>query len=61
MTAVEIMDLFAALNRDGGVTFVISTHDPKVASYAGRRLYLGEGELLDVPLERMRHEASHHA
>jgi len=61
MTALEIMDLFASLNRDGGVTFVISTHDPKVASYAGRRLYLGEGELLDVPLESMGHEVPRHA
>ena len=61
MTALEIMELFASLNRDGGVTFVLSTHDPKVASYAARRLYLGEGELLDVPLEQMRHEVPHHA
>ena len=61
MTALEIMDLFASLNQDGGVTFVVSTHDPKVASYAGRRLYLTEGELLDVPLDRMQHEFSRHA
>ena len=48
-TALEIMELFASLNRDGGVTFVVSTHDPKVASYAGRRLSLMEGELRDTP------------
>lgn len=61
MTALEIMDLFASLNRHSAVTFVLSTHDPKVASYAGRRLYLTEGDLLDVPLEAKRREVSGHA
>ena len=44
-TALEIMELFGSLNRDGGVTFVVSTHDPNVASFAGRCLYLVEGEI----------------
>ena len=48
-TALEIMELFASLNREGGVTFVLSTHDPKVASYAGRCLSLLEGEITDTP------------
>ena len=47
-TALEIMELFASLNRDGGVTFVVSTHDPKVVSYAGRRLSLADGEIGDT-------------
>ena len=46
-TALEIMELFASLNRDGGVTFVLSTHDPKVVSYAGRCLSLLEGAVRD--------------
>ena len=50
-TALEIMDLFAALNRDGGVTFVLSTHDPDVVSYAGRRLYLVDGGIEEVSSE----------
>ena len=49
-TALEIMELFASLNRGGGVTFVLSTHDPKVVSYAGRRLSLLEGEIADTPV-----------
>ena len=60
-TALEIMELFASLNRDGGVTFVFSTHDPTVVSYAGRRLYLMEGEIRDVPPEAMPHEDAAHA
>ena len=43
-TAVEIMELFASLNRDG-VTFVLSTHDALVASRASRCLSLTEGGL----------------
>ena len=50
--AMEIMELFASLNRDG-VTFVLSTHDPKVASYAGRRLFLSEGRITDTPAQTM--------
>ena len=51
-TALEIMELFASLNRDGGVTFVLSTHDPIVASYSRRRLSLLEGEIKDAPATR---------
>ena len=60
-TVSEIMDLFASLNRDGGVTFVFSTHDPMVVSYAGRRLYLAEGQIADEPLEPASHEDPTHA
>ena len=59
-TALEIMELFASLNRDSGVTFVLSTHDPKVVSYAGRHLSLMEGELRGTPPETMLHEESAH-
>ena len=50
-TALEIMGLFASLNRDGGVTFLFSTHDPAVVSCAGRHLHLLEGKIRDEPLE----------
>ena len=47
-TAAGIMDLFASLNRDEGVTFVLATHDPMVVSHAGRRLRLADGALRDA-------------
>lgn len=47
-TAVEIMELFASLNREEGVTFLLSTHDPQVMSRAGRCLSLTEGVLGNV-------------
>ena len=60
-TAVEIMELFASLNRDEGVTFVVSTHDPMVVSYAGRHLRLAEGKLRDMLHGTMLDKAPHHA
>ena len=60
-TVREIMDLFASLNRDGGVTFVFSTHDPMVVSYAGRRLSLAQGTVTDAPPDTIRHEDAAHA
>ena len=60
-TALEIMELFASLNRDGGVTFVLSTHDPQVLSYAGRRLFLLEGDVRDTSAEPGLDEDAHHA
>ena len=60
-TAGEIMELFASLNRDGGVTFVLSTHDPKVASYAGRRLRLSEGRIADTSAQTLLQEDAAHA
>ena len=44
-TALEIMDLFASLNLDEQVTFVLSTHDPVVVSYANRCLLLADGKI----------------
>ena len=50
-TALAIMELFASLNSDRGVTFVLSTHDPNVVSYARRRLYLMDGGITEVSPE----------
>ena len=54
-------ELFASLNREDGVTFVVSTHDPMVVSHASRRLHLAEGELRDAPPGKMLHEDLRHA
>ena len=55
------MELFASLNREEGVTFVVSTHDPMVVSHAGRRLQLTEGALRDTSRERSLLEDLPHA
>jgi len=42
----EIMDIFTRLNREQKITLVMVTHDPVIASYARRRLYLKDGQII---------------
>lgn len=49
-TAVQLLDLFARLNTDRGVTLVFSTHDPRVMSRARRLVTLEDGKIVsDTP------------
>ena len=50
-TGEEILDLMQALNRDSGVSFVFSTHDPKVMERADRLLHIEDGVVRDVPAD----------
>ena len=42
---LEIMAIFQRLNRDHGITLVVVTHDPDIASYANRTLHFKDGRL----------------
>ena len=42
-TSDEIMELFAALNREEKITLILVTHEPDVAQYAGRLIRLVDG------------------
>jgi putative ABC transport system ATP-binding protein len=44
-TSVEIIVLLQRLNR-GGITIVLVTHEPDIASYASRRLVFRDGRLV---------------
>ncbi|MEQ4617901.1 MAG: ABC transporter ATP-binding protein [Corticimicrobacter sp.] len=44
-TAHAMFDLLERLNRESGTAFIIVTHDPELASRAGRRLVMSEGRL----------------
>jgi putative ABC transport system ATP-binding protein len=46
-TAVQILELLRALNRDGGKTIIMVTHDPLAAEFASRQLHLDKGRLID--------------
>ena len=48
-SAENVMDLVQALCREFGKTFVIVTHDPKVAERASRLLYMDKGGLVENP------------
>ena len=39
------MDLIGEINRDEGTTFLISTHDEKIAATCRRQIVVGEGML----------------
>ena len=42
-SAVQVMDLIGQINRDEGTTFLISTHDEKVAATCRRQIVVGDG------------------
>jgi putative ABC transport system ATP-binding protein len=41
----EILDLITSLNRDRGITVLMVTHEPDVASYADRVIHLVDGRV----------------
>ncbi len=45
-SGAEIMEIFRRLNRERGITVILVTHDPKVASYAGRIVRLLDGQIV---------------
>jgi ABC-type lipoprotein export system ATPase subunit len=42
-----IIDLFRKLNEDDGITVLIVTHDPGIASSTPRQLLVADGALTD--------------
>ena len=44
-TGAEVMKLLRELNTERGVTLIIVTHDPEVASFADRIVHLRDGEI----------------
>jgi len=52
---LEIMAIFQRLNRDEGITMIVVTHDPDIASYASRNLLFKDGRLQrDARIEQPR-------
>ena len=44
-TGRAVMDLLKRLNRDRGITFIFSTHDPRVLAAADRVVHLTDGRI----------------
>ncbi|RKN77059.1 ABC transporter ATP-binding protein [Paenibacillus ginsengarvi] len=53
-TTVMVMDLIAHLNRTEGITFILITHNPDVAQYAHRTLYMDSGHIIQNRANRGR-------
>jgi putative ABC transport system ATP-binding protein len=45
-TGAELIDLMRTLNRERGVTFIFSSHDPKVIERAARLIRLEDGQVV---------------
>jgi putative ABC transport system ATP-binding protein len=45
-TSVEIMELFQKLNGDSGITIILVTHEPDIATYSRRILRFLDGHLV---------------
>ena len=46
-TAAQLLDLMEALNRQHGITFIFSSHDPAVLSRARRVVHIRDGRLIE--------------
>ena len=54
-TSLEIMAIFQRLNREKGITMIVVTHDPDIATYSNRNIHFKDGRLqLDERLARPR-------
>ena len=42
-SALQVMELIGAINREEGTTFLISTHDEKIAAACQRQIVVGDG------------------
>lgn len=51
ISATQLMDLFAAINQDRGVTFVIATHDTRVMDYCRRIIRMEDGKIIADELQ----------
>ncbi len=45
-TGVELMDLLLQMNKDRGTTLIIVTHDPEIAAYTRRTVYIRDGVIV---------------
>jgi len=46
-TSTEIMGIFQRLNREVGITIIMITHEPDIASFAKRDILFRDGEVVD--------------
>lgn len=46
-TSTEIMGIFRQLNRDVGITIIMITHEPDIASFAKRDIHFKDGKVID--------------
>lgn len=50
----EIMGILEKLNREEGITIILVTHEPEIASYASREIMIKDGQVLDDRVRKAR-------
>jgi len=50
----EIMGILEKLNREEGITIILVTHEPEIASYASREIMIKDGQVLDDHVTKAR-------
>ncbi|AWZ21307.1 ABC transporter, ATP-binding protein [Roseovarius sp. TM1035] len=45
VSAMQVMELITQINQEEGTTFLISTHDDKIASLCRRKIVVGDGQV----------------
>jgi putative ABC transport system ATP-binding protein len=58
-TSEQILALMLTLNREKGVTFLFSTHDPRVVAHARRALHIQDGKMVPGELSGLRAAGAH--
>jgi putative ABC transport system ATP-binding protein len=48
----EVMELLTDFNHNRGLTVIMVTHEPDMATYAGRRIHFVDGLIDSTPPER---------
>jgi putative ABC transport system ATP-binding protein len=46
-TSEEVMGIFQRLNQDMGITIIMITHEPDIATFAGRMILFKDGRVVD--------------
>jgi putative ABC transport system ATP-binding protein len=45
-TSIEVMEIFQHLNRDLGITIIMITHEPDIASFGKRNIHFKDGTII---------------
>lgn len=53
-TSKEVLEMFRNLNREQGLTIIIVTHDPKIASFTDRAIQMADGLILEGVSENLK-------
>jgi ABC-type lipoprotein export system ATPase subunit len=57
VTSKEVLHMFKNLNREQGITVILVTHDPKIASFTDRAIKMEDGRIKEGVSDKLSEEA----